>query len=418
MKGMFPGYFANNSENIKGIWEDCLFVLDANVLLNLYRYSAETSSELFEIFTLLHDRLWVPNQVAKEYLNNRVSAISQQVKVYDDALKGLAELKKAFENPKQHPFLSEGAMKGFLESHAKLVQELGESKGSYLSKIERDDIKDRLEDLLDGRVGNGLTNDEALEVISLGQVRYSQKVPPGYKDAKKGGDSEVLDDKLKPFGDYIVWTQTIQKAKKDNVPVVFVTGDSKEDWWTIYSGKPLEPHPQLVDEFVQCVGRSFYMYLPEVFMEKANEYLKRVTSQRAMEEIVVVREEDESQLTDSLRMRSVKDGVIHSSASEIIFVEHTRVEKELSSVMSLMSTAEAKLELTLGEQDNLLARHALSLKGSAGAETLHSINLNSRIRDNASILNVIRRELSGLKNSYSRLSIRLSEINAHIHDML
>ena len=153
-------------------------------------------------------------------------------------------------------------------------------------------------------------------------------------------------------------------------------------------------------------------------MEKANEYLKRVTSQRAMEEIVVVREEDESQLTDSLRMRSVKDGVVHSSASEIIFVEHTRVEKELSSVMSLMSTAEAKLELTLGEQDNLLARHALSLKGSAGAETLHSINLNSRIRDNASILNVIRRELSGLKNSYSRLSIRLSEINAHIHDML
>lgn len=418
MKGMFPGYFANNAESLKGIWDECLFVLDANVLLNLYRYSAETSFELFEIFTLLQDRLWVPHQVAKEYLSNRVSAISQQVKVYDDALKGLAELKKAFENPKQHPFLSEEAMQGFLESHSKLVHELGKSKGSYLSKIELDDIKDRLEVLLDGKVGSGLTKDESLEIISLGLDRYSQKVPPGYKDAKKGGDSEILDDKLKPFGDFIVWAQTIDKAKKDNIPVIFVTGDSKEDWWTIYSGKPLEPHPQLVEEFVRDVGKGFYMYLPEVFMEKANEYLKRVTSQRAVEEIVVAREEDESQIIDSKRMRNVADGVVNDSASDIIFEERARVEKELSLVMSLMSTAEAKLEITQSEQDDLLSRQAVSLKGSSGADTPHSINLNARVRDNASILNVMRGELSSLNHSYRRLSKRLSEINILLHDML
>lgn len=418
MKGMFPGYFANNVESLKGIWEECLFVLDANVLLNLYRYSSETSSELFEIFTLLQDRLWVPHQVAKEYLSNRVSAISQQVKVYDEALKGLAELKKAFENPKQHPFISEGGMQSFLESHLILAHELGESKGRYLARVERDDIKDRLEKLLDGKVGSGLTNEEALEVISQGADRYSQKIPPGYKDAKKGGDSEVLDDKLRPFGDLIVWTQTIQKAKKDNVPVIFVTGDSKEDWWTIYSGKPLEPHPQLVDEFVRDVGQGFYMYLPEVFMEKANEYLERVTSQRAVEEIVVAREEDESQVIDSLRMRNRAGEVVYGSAAEVIFEECARVEKELSLLMSLMSTAEAKLEITQSDQDDLLARQALSLKGSSGADTPHSINLNARIRDNASILNVMRRELSGMNNSYHHLSKRLSEINILIHDML
>lgn len=418
MKGMFPGYFANNIESLKGVWEECIFVLDANVLLNLYRYSAETSLELFEIFTLLQDRLWVPHQVAKEYLSNRVSAISQQVKIYDDALKNLAELKKAFENPKQHPFISEGAMQGFLESHSTLVHELGESKGSYLSKIERDDIKDRLEKLLDGKVGSGLTHDEALEIISQGTDRYSQKIPPGYKDAKKGGDSEILDDKLRPYGDLIVWTQTMQKAKNNNVPVIFVTGDSKEDWWTIYSGKPLEPHPQLVDEFVRDVGQGFYMYLPEVFMEKANEYLERVTSQRAVEEIVVAREEDESQVIDSLRMRNMASEAIHAAAAEVIFEERAKVEKELSVLMSLMSTAEAKLEFTQAEQEDLLVRQALSLKASSGADTPHSINLNARVRDNAGILNVMRRELSGLNNSYRHLSKRMSELNIVIHDML
>lgn len=417
MKGMFPGYFANSPDNLKVIWDNCIFVLDANVLLNLYRYSAETSSEILQIFTLLQDRIWVPNQVAKEYLNNRVSAICQQVKVYDDALKILADLKKSFENPKQHPFLSDGAMEGFLESYLKLSQELGESKRSYLARIERDDIKDVLEVLLDGKVGNGLTDDEALEIISLGLVRYSQKIPPGYKDGKKGGDSEILGDKLKPFGDFIVWTQTIQKAIKDDVSVVFVTGDSKEDWWTIYSGKPLEPHPLLVDEFVERVGQNFYMYLPEVFMVKANEYLKRLTSKSAMEEIAVIREEG-NQLNNSLRMRTVADGLNHGSAPDIIFEELEKVEKELSLVMSVMSTSEAKLELTLSQQDNLLARQALSLKGTAGADTPHSINLNARIRDNASILNVMRRELSGLNNSHRRLSMRRAEIKALVHDML
>ena len=67
MKTMFPGYFASDAANLKVIWERCLFVLDANVLLSLYRYSDDTRSELVEIFNLLGDRVWVPNQVASEY---------------------------------------------------------------------------------------------------------------------------------------------------------------------------------------------------------------------------------------------------------------------------------------------------------------------------------------------------------------
>ncbi len=37
MRAMFPGYYRRTEEELERIWDEGLFVLDANVLLNLYR---------------------------------------------------------------------------------------------------------------------------------------------------------------------------------------------------------------------------------------------------------------------------------------------------------------------------------------------------------------------------------------------
>ena len=42
MKKAFFEYYAPTPEEISSIWRNCLLVLDANVLLNLYRYSVST----------------------------------------------------------------------------------------------------------------------------------------------------------------------------------------------------------------------------------------------------------------------------------------------------------------------------------------------------------------------------------------
>jgi plasmid stabilization system protein ParE len=51
---------------------DGLLVIDTNVLLNLYRYGAEARGELIQVLQLVGDRLFVPGQVAAEFLRNRV----------------------------------------------------------------------------------------------------------------------------------------------------------------------------------------------------------------------------------------------------------------------------------------------------------------------------------------------------------
>ncbi|MDR0189776.1 PIN domain-containing protein [Pseudomonas yamanorum] len=420
MKEMFPGYFASDADSLNGLWKNCLFVLDANVLLNLYRYSNETSAELIDIFALLHNRVWVPHQVAKEYLGNRVAAITQQVKIYDDALKSLADLKKSFENPKQHPFISDNAMKNFSVSHDDLVEELRANKAGYLSMVEHDHIKNKLEVLFKGRVGNAFDENTTSLIIAAGQVRYSQRIPPGYKDAKKGGDSEILEEKLKPYGDFIVWKQTLEKAKNEKAAVIFVTGDSKEDWWSIYSGKPLEPHPQLIDEFVREVGQDFYMYLPEVFMNKANEYLGRVTSQRAVEEIVDVRKEEEAQENDIAILKSLnaRHSISARGSLEALRAARADFELKLASIAVKITSVEADVSRILGEQDELVTRLGTSLEMTGQTNTPHSERLNVRVRDNASVLNVMQRDLVSLKNLQYSVMKELDEIHARANNLL
>ncbi|THV58164.1 hypothetical protein EZV76_12860 [Flagellimonas alvinocaridis] len=53
MKDEFPGYFRPTEKKVEEIWRKALFTFDANVLLNLYRYSDETRDEVFKVLQLV-----------------------------------------------------------------------------------------------------------------------------------------------------------------------------------------------------------------------------------------------------------------------------------------------------------------------------------------------------------------------------
>ncbi|HEJ1194234.1 TPA: hypothetical protein SLU40_002079 [Pseudomonas aeruginosa] len=87
MKNIFPGHFPEETINIEELWGSCIFALDTNVLLNLYRYSDATKEKLIEALTAIKDRLWIPYRVAEEYLENRLNTILEQQNKYETTIK-------------------------------------------------------------------------------------------------------------------------------------------------------------------------------------------------------------------------------------------------------------------------------------------------------------------------------------------
>jgi PIN domain-containing protein len=130
MRDLFPGYYA--PKDFQELWDRATFVLDANVLLNLYRFPKPAADELLSVLDKIGDRLWVPYQAALEYQVNRLDVINEQrerfEKVRTTLDKSLNELTSAFEKlqlKKRHssidpdPFLA-GTTNFFNEFKTKL----------------------------------------------------------------------------------------------------------------------------------------------------------------------------------------------------------------------------------------------------------------------------------------------------------
>lgn len=75
----FEGYRTPSEDDYRRVLTEGLVVPDTNVLLNLYRYNAQTQTDLFAVLERLGDRLWIPHQVLVEFWRNRESALRRRV---------------------------------------------------------------------------------------------------------------------------------------------------------------------------------------------------------------------------------------------------------------------------------------------------------------------------------------------------
>ncbi len=78
LREAFPGHFRPTTEEFDRLWEEGMFVVDTNVLLNLYRYSRFTRDELLQVLRALEDKLFLPHQVGREFLDRRLTTIRNQ----------------------------------------------------------------------------------------------------------------------------------------------------------------------------------------------------------------------------------------------------------------------------------------------------------------------------------------------------
>ena len=302
MRKNFPGYCRLTESEFLQLWGNCLFAFDANVLLNLYRYTPETKDSLINIMQKISDRIWLPYQAALEYHRRRITVIQQQSNAYDEirrlvkkghaALSG--ELKKYTKHPSIH--IAEILEKS-KNSLVEIEDTLAQLQKNHPDLLKDDPIQTALLTLFDGRVGTPISPAELLDIYKQGEERYRLKIPPGYADNQKDGTDK--------YGDLVIWFQLLAKAKENKLPIIFVTDDRKEDWWLKIEGKTIGPQPELVQEISTQAGIMFYMYSADPFMEHAGKHLKYKVEKKAINEVRKVRQGDEV-----LRQAKVQEDLI------------------------------------------------------------------------------------------------------------
>ncbi len=284
MKSRFSGYYAPTDTEFAALWRDCILSIDANVLLNLYRYTKPTSDRLLEILDRLKDRLWLTNQAAHEFHKNRLTVISQQYVAYDiianDLNKNLTDLiVRVQQQYPKHSGLDmlalEKVVKGTSERLASILRS---AKAKHPDLMHDDPILRRVTNLFDSAVGDPYSVVELEKKRKEAQARFDRKDPPGYEDAKTKGD-------VGKYGDALVWFQLLEYAQGQQKPIIFITDDRKDDWWHIHRGQTLGPRPELVQEMQAVADVRFYMYQPEHFIRRAETFLHLPKQPAVIEEV-------------------------------------------------------------------------------------------------------------------------------------
>ena len=293
----FENYIFYDKELIKNIWNDAIIVLDANVLLHLYRYSEENKENLIDVLEHYKDRLWIPYQVGWEYHQNRMSVYADIDIAYDQIVASLESgtidflkklnLSKYSRHPKIDINWFENQIKSSIE---KLCDHLRNMKDSCSDNFKIDVINERVTELFDGKVGNDFDDSKLNKLYKEGQIRYSEKIPPGYCDAKEKKDR----GNRHLYGDLIWWKQVIEYAREKGSNVILVTDDTKEDWYEKVKGKTIGPRKELIREFRNETQKNILIYPTPRFLEYAKENMSVSVDQETITEANEIYQENEA----------------------------------------------------------------------------------------------------------------------------
>ncbi|MEE4734607.1 PIN domain-containing protein [Pseudomonas alliivorans] len=302
MRTSFIGYYPPTPEQYEILWNEALFILDTNVLLNLYRLPSAARDELLGVLELLKDRLWIPHQVGLEFQRGRLTVIANERKSTEDALAAaqniVSQVKQKVEvlqiDKRGLGIQSKPLLDQLEKSNEKLIEAIKAIHSSQIDISSSDTVRSTLDELLTGRVGPAPQSQPELdELIEKGEERFANKIPPGFADAdkeKNPNEATFMFDHIKyqrKFGDLILWNQILNHVKDNEIKtVLFVTADRKDDWWWKEHGKTIGPHPELIREIKRSGGvEHFWMYSSLQFVEQANKYSQAKVSTESVAEI-------------------------------------------------------------------------------------------------------------------------------------
>ncbi len=292
MKSMFKGYLAFLPELKLAEIKKSTICFDTSALLNIYRYPKNAAEDFIRAIDYFQENIWLPYVVALEYQSNRITVLQQQARVFDDLVSKSKKFKDdilAVFSDKQHhsiPYNDVVYMIEKFDDDFNLF--INGVRGKHPNYFKNDAIQEQLMSLFDGKVGDVPTKERLETLYKEGEIRFENKIPPGYKDAKnKEYEVKLYGDLImrSKYADFIIWSEIINQAKLSGKPVILVTDERKEDWCWKENNIILGARPELVTEFFMKTGADFRLISSTQFISVASKISKISISKSTVADI-------------------------------------------------------------------------------------------------------------------------------------
>lgn len=260
----FEGYRDPTEDEASLLLQASPIVLDANVLLYIYSYEEPARKLALDVLESVKSQLWIPHQAMREFWRNRhsvIASIEEPVQPLERVRQELLNIVNGL-RPDRERTEELAEIRQKIDSQlAELAAAIDAARGApldvkrILADSGQDPVLNRLESILQGRVGEPFEQKTEEDLIKEGLRRFVQKIPPGYEDYESKKDHIPEQG----TGDFLLWEQTLKFASdlKPAKGFVLVTNDAKEDW-RIVLRQPrkqiLGIRPELVNEAIRRTG--------------------------------------------------------------------------------------------------------------------------------------------------------------------
>lgn len=249
----FPGYYNNDTNKVKELWDNCFFIFDTNVILNFIRYPIQYLNFFEKFINKYNKQIHLPYQVAEEYHKNVFSEINKQEKSYEKIIDeiGIEKICKKLEAEylERHPTINIKDIINELEKCNKEISKILET--SKTNHYNSNGLMNKIAGLLEDKIGERFSKTDLNTIFKEGEDRYNNDIPPGYLDKNKS-------HKNRQYGDLILWKSIIKFSKQKDTNIIFICDDKKDDWYLKIDSKS-QGRPELINEFYEETQRQIFI---------------------------------------------------------------------------------------------------------------------------------------------------------------
>ncbi|MEQ5167442.1 MAG: PIN-like domain-containing protein [Proteus vulgaris] len=312
MRSIFKGFYDITSEEEKEIFnsDDTFFIFDTNCFFNLYRCEEDSKNDFISVVDVIKSRVWFPFQVCLEYQRNRLSTINGSLNELQQIEKDLKSVLEKINYLCGDKFNIKSKYQNLHEDLVSLRNEIKEkitqfcedkiksrvNDNDYISNPDK--IREWIDKISEGRIGEQLPKETIEEINKDGEIRYKNKIGPGWSDNEKSRthyyNGVYYDGK---YGDLYLWKEILKKSlNEENKNFIFITNDVKDDWWYKIDGKlePIGHLEHLKTEILSAGASNFKMYTQSSFLQAAKLHLDGTEiKEQSIEEFEILNKSDE-----------------------------------------------------------------------------------------------------------------------------